>query len=107
MALVSRNGRSYFYRSIRRGGRVTSEYLGSGELAACRALCELEERESREEERRQRREERRRADELERALDDLADRARDLAVEALTAAGYHQHDRGRWRKRRVGRNGRC
>jgi hypothetical protein len=28
-------------------------------------------------------------------------RARDLAREALTAAGYHHHKRGEWRKRRV------
>ena len=40
-------------------------------------------------------------DDLERALDELAERARDLAREALTAAGYHQHHRGEWRKRRV------
>ncbi len=30
MALVYRNGRPYLYRSVRRGGRVTSEYLGRG-----------------------------------------------------------------------------
>jgi hypothetical protein len=30
MALVYRNGRAYAYKSIRRGGRITSEYRGSG-----------------------------------------------------------------------------
>ena len=30
MALVHRNGRPYLYRSVRRGGRVTSEYMGGG-----------------------------------------------------------------------------
>src|SRR5262249_1606950 len=33
MALVYRNGRPYLYRSVRRDGRVTSEYRGSGEVA--------------------------------------------------------------------------
>ena len=31
MGLVYRNGRPYLYRSVRRGGRVTSEYLASGD----------------------------------------------------------------------------
>ena len=101
MALVLRNGRFYVYRSVRRAGRVTSEYVGSGALAACHALCDLEEREDREEGRRQEREERKQADELDRALDELAEQAQALARDALNAAGYHQHDRGKWRKRRV------
>jgi hypothetical protein len=48
--------------------------------------------------------ERKELDDLERALDDMAVRARDLARDALTAAGYHQHHRGDWRKRRVSRS---
>ena len=39
-------------------------------------------------------------DDLERAIDEMAEQARDLAREALNAAGYHQHHRGEWRKRR-------
>ena len=33
MALVYRGGRPYFNKSVRRGGRVTSEYVASGESA--------------------------------------------------------------------------
>jgi hypothetical protein len=33
LGLVYRDGRSYVYRSVWRGGRVTSEYRGSGEDA--------------------------------------------------------------------------
>jgi hypothetical protein len=47
------------------------------------------------------RSERRELDDLEGALDEMAKGARDLAREALTAAGYHQHKRGEWRKRRA------
>ena len=48
--------------------------------------------------------EREQLDDLERALDEMAERARDLARDALTAAGYYQHKRGEWRKRRVSTN---
>ena len=37
---------------------------------------------------------------LERALDDLTRHVRDLGRDALTGAGYHQHHRGEWRRRR-------
>jgi len=101
MGLVYRHGRPYLYRSIRRGGRVTSEYVASGIDAQLIAALEADERDNRESDIQQAQAERREADELDRALDELADRARALARDALTAAGYHQHDRGEWRKRRV------
>jgi hypothetical protein len=51
-----------------------------------------------------------RADELE-ALDSKLDQLHDLAElvarTALAAAGYHQHHRGEWRKRRVQRDETC
>jgi hypothetical protein len=49
--------------------------------------------------------ERKQLDDLDRALDEMAEQARALAREALTAAGYHQHRRGEWRKRRVSGHG--
>jgi hypothetical protein len=103
MGLVYRNGRPYLYRSIRRGGRVTSEYLGRGGDALLIAALETIERDERDFDRWQARSERKQLDDLERTLDELVGRARDLACEALTAAGFHQHDRGKWRKRRVPR----
>jgi hypothetical protein len=33
MALVYRGGKPYLYKSVRRDGRVTSEYVASGESA--------------------------------------------------------------------------
>lgn len=47
MAVVHRNGRSYIYRSVRRNGRVTSEYGGSGECALLIAQMETIERDAR------------------------------------------------------------
>src|SRR5690348_4950568 len=104
MGLVYRNGRPYFYRSVRRGGRVTSEYVASGIDAQLIAALEADDRDNRRSDREEARAERWEADDLERALDEMAGRARALARDALTAAGYHQHHRGEWRKRRVSRN---
>jgi hypothetical protein len=104
MGLVYRNGRPYLYRSVRRGGRVTSEYRGRGEDALLIDALETIERGERDGDLRQQRSGRKELDDLERALDELAGRARDLARDALTAAGYHQHKRGEWRKRRVSRH---
>ena len=101
MGLVYRNGRPYLYRSVRRAGRVTSQYTASGVDAFLIAALEENERDERRCELEQIRAERREADDLERALDEMAERAGDLARDALTAAGYHQHHRGEWRKRRV------
>ncbi len=101
MALVYRNGRPYLYRSVRRGGRVTSEYMAGGVDALLIANLEADEQHWKRFDREQARSERKQLDDLDRALDDLAERARDLAREALTAAGYHLHHRSEWRKRRV------
>jgi hypothetical protein len=100
MALVHRNGKAYLYRSVRRGGRVTSEYVAGGESAVLIAALETIDRDKRDYERWHEREERRKIADLERSLDELAADARGLARAALETAGYHQHARGQWRKRR-------
>src|SRR3954452_19201129 len=101
MGLVYRNGRPYLYKSVREGGKVKSRYVGSGEDALLINALETIDRDEQDYERHQQRAERKRLDDLERALDEMAEQARDLAREALTAAGYHQHHRGEWRRRRV------
>src|SRR5208337_5476 len=118
MGYIRRNGRAYYIRSIRRGARVTSEYVGTGELAYAIALLD---RDFRAINRLKRMEIE--ADRAERIEADRAERARiralrerlqgadrivarhfrrvDGAVEsALDALGYHRHHRGEWRKRR-------
>jgi hypothetical protein len=100
MALVYRNGRPRLQRSVRRGGHVTTEYRGSGDVALLISRIEGIERDERDFEQWREREERERFDELDRALDDLNEEARLLARDALERAGYHQHKRGEWRRRR-------
>jgi hypothetical protein len=101
MGLVYRNDRPYLYRSVRRNGRVTSEYVAGGEDAFLIHALESDDRDRERFDRREARRERKELEDLERALDDLAEQSRDLARDALSAAGYHQHRRGEWRKRRV------
>jgi hypothetical protein len=101
MAVVHRNGRAYIYRSIRRASKVTSEYGGSGETAWLIGRMEAIDRDKREFDHWLECEDRRRLNDLEKALEELTEQARSLARDALTAAGYHQHDRGKWRRRRA------
>ena len=100
MALVYRDGRPRLQRSVRRGGRVRTEYVGSGETALLINAMETIERDERDYERYLDRAEREAAEELERGLDELVEVARSLAREALVATGFHQHKRGEWRRRR-------
>jgi hypothetical protein len=104
--MVYRDGRPYLYRSVPRNGRVASEYRGSGEDARLIEALESMERDEKDAKRREERNERKALDDLDRALEELARPAQALARDALTAAGYHQHDRGQWRRRRV-RDHRC
>jgi hypothetical protein len=99
MALVYRNGRPYLYRSIRRDGRVTSEYRGSGEWTIDTAKLEALEREDRELARFEAQAKRERLEAVERTLVEYFERVEDLAGAALYAAGYHRPKR-EWRRRR-------
>ena len=103
MALETRGkgGRSYYYRKRKLDdGRVVSEYVGSGPLATFAASRAEDDRRERAvaatTERAER--DRMRADEAE--LDGFCTLADALARAALLNAGYHQHHRGEWRKRR-------
>jgi hypothetical protein len=90
----------YYTRSRKVNGRVVREYVGTGlagELAA--DLDELK-RERRAAERARDRQERARLEALDASLNELNDLADLLARAALLAAGFRQHNRGEWRKRR-------
>jgi hypothetical protein len=100
MALVHRGGRPYLYKSVRRGGRVTSEYVASGESAVLISRLEAAWRQRDEDEREDWKAERRRMDAEEADAAELFDRVEVVVREALETAGYHRHKRGEWRKRR-------
>lgn len=99
MAWEKRRGKEYYYRKIRIGDRVVSEYVGTGPVAEAAAAIDERERLAREEAREQWRRER----ERQRAIDEAVDRAcrltRTLVDAVLLLRGYHTH-RGQWRKKR-------
>ena len=96
------NGHRYYYRSVREGDRVRTEYVGGGELGSLAALLDREDQVEKELSRVSEREDREADDEVEKALDDLTAEARRQAEAFLNSQGYYQHKRGEWRKRRGG-----
>jgi hypothetical protein len=90
-----RGGR-YYTRSKKVNGRVVREYVGTGEPAELAARRDADARQGRE----ARRVVREELAALDAPLDDLAEVTDLLARAALAAAGYRQHRRGEWRKRR-------
>lgn len=89
--------KSYSYRSIRRGGRVLTEYLGTGPLAQLLS-------QQREAERARVRAERQADAERTRLVVEWSRWVDGVVRTALEAAGYHRHERGEWRKRKVATN---
>lgn len=103
MAWESRNGVGRYYtRSLRVNGCVVREYVGTGLIGEMAAAEDAE--------RRAEREKRRQAwqackDDFERVsalVDHCTERVTALTTAVLVTAGFHQHHRGEWRKRRGG-----
>jgi hypothetical protein len=84
----SRGGRTYFYQSIRHGGRVTKRYLGAGPVAEQAARLIAEARRAREADLAALRDRARSFGPVDRALDELDTPCRQLTEAALGAAGY-------------------
>jgi hypothetical protein len=105
MSWERRNGRgSYFTKSRKVGGRVIREYIGGGMTGVLAAQRDAQECQQRAAEREyaanafaQVREQYQAIDALLAALDA---RCRKLMREELERAGFHQHERGEWRRRR-------
>lgn len=95
----------YYYRSVRVGDRVRSEYKGSGEIGELYEEILEHERTSR----RALRDadlhdvEHFQVEQRRLGFDGYCRRVEDLARAALAAAGYHRHKRSEWRKRRMPR----
>ena len=95
-----RNGRLYYYRTHRIDRRVLKEYVGTGPAAVATAQADAECRAARA---RNRQAEQQRRDAYELAhgwLRVLRTEAQSILAEAMTASGFHRHDRGIWRKKR-------
>jgi hypothetical protein len=101
MAWEKRQGRGRYYtRSRRVNGRVVREYVGCGELSEAAAAADLFDRSSKRIELARLNAEQQRQDAADALLDQLANATGLLVRAALENAGYHQHDRGQWRRSR-------
>ena len=96
--------RGYYYRSERDGRRVRRMYVGAGRAGEIAAQLDALAREERWLKALDLRDEKAELDALDAPLNELNDVADLLAHAALLAAGYHQHKRGEWRKRRAQSN---
>jgi hypothetical protein len=90
----------YYVRTVKRDGRVVHEYVGGGEPGALAAIADARQGAERDARAAARRAEKARLEALDADLEQLDDMADQFVRLALFAAGYHQHDRGEWRKRR-------
>jgi len=98
---VRKGGHRYFTRSRRVGGRVVREYYGGG-LAGKMMALEVERARVEEAEcERVWTEWLVRSSTAEQHYQSFASRTRLLVRAALLAAGFHQHDRGEWRRKHV------
>jgi hypothetical protein len=96
----------YYYRSRRIGGRVVREYIGTGNVAGLVAQLDEIEREKKRCQAEDLKIQRDRARALEEPFERIDEVAELLGRAALAAAGYHQHKRGEWRRKRNG-NDKC
>jgi hypothetical protein len=92
--------RRYYTRSKKVNGRVVREYIGTGRLADLVAQCDALEREKRLLAVFERRSLKAELAALDDYLNALAEQTDLVARAALLVAGFHQHNRGEWRKKR-------
>jgi hypothetical protein len=95
-----RRGGLYYTRSVRVNGIVRRRYLGKDDLARLIASFDEDDQLAREAIAQAWREEKSSALEREAPLIRLDEAIDDLLTATLTAAGYHRHNYGKWRKKR-------
>lgn len=100
--LEKRGDRTYYYRYERVDGRARRVYAGAGAVAEAAADRDLRRRQARLAERDRQRQAAAAVAEPLAALDRLDRLLRLVAGAALTRAGFHQHARGAWRRKRQG-----
>ena len=93
-------GRRYFYHSRREGCRVVQDYVGRGAAAERVANLISEECRKRTHARKKRQETQRPYADMDRAVERACGAVQGALTGTLEAAGFHQHHRGEWRRRR-------
>jgi len=106
MAWEARWRQRYYYRSKRVGNRIVKVYMGKGPEAESAAREDAAKRADRAVRRHAAEVDRMRDEPAKDMMAELDGQVRIMLETALVAAGYHQHDRGRWRKKRNGKESR-
>ena len=99
MGWEKRNGRRYYYRKIRDGHQVISEYIGRGNLAHQLASFDLECQSLELQRRENVKIERREFEEVDREINEFSSVVNDFVKAFLVTQGFHTH-KGEWRKQR-------
>jgi|SRR5215218_6815370 len=93
-------GGFYYTRSHKVNGRVIREYVGKGPRAELAASTDAMKRLQREEEAKVWRLERDNLETVDQALAELCEAVEVVSRATLLAAGFRQHKRGQWRRKR-------
>ncbi len=101
MAWETRGNQRYYYTAEKVNGQAVKTYVGKGETARIIAQAEDNLNQTDKMLREHRRAEQAAQNEINAFGQSVSRTAQTVAAEALTAAGYHRHDRGAWRKRRI------
>jgi hypothetical protein len=99
VALERRDGKLYYYRSIRDGDKVRKVYIGAGEIARIFAEGDVLRRTGRRDERRESAKELERLEALAAPVLELSEAAEILVRAHLIDAGYHRR-KGEYRRAR-------
>jgi hypothetical protein len=99
MTLERRDGRLYYYRSVRDGEKVRKVYVGAGEVARICSETDILRRIGRRAQRERERAELERLKGLVALVEELSDVAEVLVIAHLVDGGYRKH-KGEWRRAR-------
>jgi hypothetical protein len=99
MGWERKRGRLYYYRKVREGGHVRSQYMGTGLLAQMSAEADNDKRRERAARRAADRATRQAEALIDRQLADAESALMAMTHATLVAAGCHRHN-GQWRRRR-------
>ena len=95
-----KRGGLYYTRSRKVRGRVVREYVGGGLAGQLAATTDAEQRAERQARAKALRDERTRLETADASVVMLCEVVEALVRETLMQAGYHQHHRGEWRRKR-------
>lgn len=100
MSWLKRRGLKYYYRSVRRGDRISNVYLGRGHAAELAAQVDALRRAERQREAQELGQLKQQLEPAQMTIKELSKMVELMTRSALLVAGWRQHVRSAWRKQR-------